>query len=382
MALDYLREKFTQRIKTELQTHLAQVDVKIDGTRPWDIQVYDQRFYLRLFRHGSLGLGESYIERWWECSHLEEFFTRILRGRLGENVFANSLDALWDLLRTQLVNLQTLSRSFQVAQQHYDLGNDLYRAMLDQRMNYSCGYWKTATTLEQAQEDKLDLICRKLQLEEGMTLLDIGCGWGSLMKYAAQNYGVSCVGLTISPKQLELGQQMCQGLPIKFLLQDYRKTQGCFDRIVSVGMFEHVGYKNYRILMEIVNSCLKEDGLFLLQTIGNTYSVTYTELWIEKYIFPNSMIPSIAQIATAAEHLLIIEDLHNFGQDYAPTLMAWLKNFQTNWQQLQPKYGDEFKRIWEYYLCSCAGAFRARHLQLWQIIFSKKGILDGYHSFR
>jgi cyclopropane-fatty-acyl-phospholipid synthase len=253
-----------------LQVLLAEVDVQINGTRPWDPQVHNQKFYQKILLLGSLGLGESYVDGWWECFQLDEFFTRILSGDLQKKLATNNIVSQWELIRARILNLQSLSRSFQVAREHYDLGNDLYQKMLDARLTYSCGYWKNATTLDEAQEAKLDLICRKLKLQKGMTLLDIGCGWGSLMKYAAQNYGVSCVGLTVSQEQIKLGKQLCQGLPIQFLLQDYRQIQGQFDRIASVGMFEHVGYKNYPIFMEVVNLCLKENGLFLLHTMGNS----------------------------------------------------------------------------------------------------------------
>jgi len=254
--------------------------------------------------------------------------------------------------------------------------------MLDSRMTYSCGYWKNASTLEEAQAAKLDLICKKLQLKPGMTLLDIGCGWGSLMKYAAEHYGVSCVGLTISREQIRLGEKLCEGLPVKFLLQDYREFEGQFDCIASVGMFEHVGYKNYRRFMEVVDRCLKADGLFLLHTIGNSESDTYGEVWVNKYIFPNGMLPSAAQISNAMDRLFVIEDWHNFGQYYDPTLMAWLQNFDQHWAQLRSKYGDRFYRMWKYYLCSMAGSFRARNVHLWQIVCSKNGVLGGYEPIR
>ena len=372
----------THKLKNLIGEHLAKVDVQIDGTRPWDIQVHNEKFYQRVILHGSLGLGESYVEGWWDCPQLDEFFTKILRGQIHEQVAANNPNALWEKFRTKFFNMQSLARSFQVGEHHYDLGNDLFLSMLDEYMTYSCGYWKDAQTLDEAQEAKLDLICRKLQLEKGMTVLDIGCGWGSLMKYAAEKYGVSCVGLTVSREQVKLGEQLCEGLPIEFVLQDYRKFEGKFDRVVSVGMFEHVGYKNYRAFMEVARRCLSDDGLFLLHTVGNVTSVTYTELWSHKYIFPNGVLPSIAQISSAAEYLFVIEDLHNFGPDYTPTLLTWLKNFEKNWETLKPKYGEDFYRVWHYFICSVAGAFRARHLQVWQIVMSKNGVFGGYQSIR
>jgi cyclopropane-fatty-acyl-phospholipid synthase len=214
-----------------------------------------------------------------------------------------------------------------------------------------------------------------------MTLLDIGCGWGSLMKYAAQKYEVSCLGLTVSKEQVALGEQLCEGLPVKFLLQDYRTFKGQFDRVASVGMFEHVGYKNYRPFMEMVNRCLEDNGLFLLHTMGNN-TPCYGDLWTNKYIFPNGTLPSIAQIATATEGLFVMEDWHNFGQDYDLTLLAVFEKFDKNWDKLKIKYGENFYKIWKYFLLSFTGGFRARYLQLWQIVFSKNGIIDGYQSVR
>ena len=371
-----------RQLKDLINFALAEVDIKINGDRPWDIQVHNENLYQRVVAQGSLGLGEAYVEGWWDCRQLDELFTRMLRGRIQDRIGSNNLGSWFIILSTKLWNLQNLSRSFQVGKQHYDLGNDLYQAMLDSSLTYSCGYWRDADNLEAAQEAKLDLICQKLQLQPGMTMLDIGCGWGSLMKYAAENYGVSCVGITISQEQLALGQRLCAGLPIKFLLQDYRQLEGNFDRLVSVGMFEHVGYKNYRRFVQVVEHCLKEDGLFLLHTIGNRYSVTYGERWSSKYIFPNGMLPSLAQIFRATEKLLVTEDVHNFGSDYDLTLMAWLENFESHWPQLKSKYGAQFYRHWKYYLCMMAGSFRGRNIQLWQIVFSKQGILGGYRSVR
>ena len=370
------------QLKNLINSALAEVDIQVNGDRPWDMKVLNENLYPRVIGQGSLGLGEAYVEGWWDCQQLDELFNKILKGRLQDHIGTNNLGSWFIIISTKLRNLQNLSRSFQVGEQHYDLGNDLYQAMLDSRLNYSCGYWREADNLEAAQEAKLNLICQKLQLKPGMTLLDIGCGWGGLIKYVAQNYGVSCVGITISQQQLQLGQQLCNGLPIKFLLQDYRKLQGKFDRVVSVGMFEHVGYKNYRQFMEVVECCLEDEGLFLLHTIGNRYSVTYGERWSSKYIFPNGMLPSLNQIFRATEKLFVTEDLHNFGSDYDLTLMAWLEKFEQNWPQLKSKYGEQFYRHWKYYLCMMAGSFRSRNIQLWQIVFAKQGMVGGYRSIR
>jgi cyclopropane-fatty-acyl-phospholipid synthase len=254
--------------------------------------------------------------------------------------------------------------------------------MLDTRMVYSCGYWKNATTLDAAQEAKLDLICKKIGLKKGMRVLDIGCGWGSFAKFAAERFKVSVVGVTVSKEQVTLAREFCKDLPVEIRLQDYRKMKESFDRIVSVGMFEHVGYKNYRTFFQVAHRCLKDGGLFLLHTIGGNFSVKGTDPWINKYIFPNSMLPSVAQISAAIESRFILEDWHGFGTDYDKTLMTWMQNFNTHWAELKQQHSERFYRMWKYYLLSSAGSFRARRNQLWQIVLSKHGVPGGYTSIR
>ena len=355
---------------------LERADIRVNGDRPWDIQIHDQSVPERAFAYGNLGLGEAYMDGDWDVERLDEFFFRILRARLQDQV--QPLRLIFHSLRARLLNLQSLRRARQVGEAHYDLGNDFYQAMLDRRMTYTCGYWKDASTLDEAQEAKLDLICRKLDLKPGMRVLDIGCGWGSFMQYAAEYYGVECVGLTISEEQVRLGRERCQGLPVEFRLQDYREIQETFDRVVSVGMFEHVGRKNHRTFMETVNRCLHDEGLALLHTIGKNRRNAPPDPWIDKYIFPNGDLPALGQIADAAEDLAIIEDVHNFGADYDHTLMAWHSNFETAWPQFRERYGERFRRMWRYYLLGCAGLFRAREAQLWQLVLSPRGQLGGY----
>jgi cyclopropane-fatty-acyl-phospholipid synthase len=260
-----------------------------------------------------------------------------------------------------------------VGDQHYDVGNDLYTRMLDSRMVYTCGYWRDAENLEEAQKAKLDLVCRKIGLEPGMKVLDLGCGWGSFAQYAAQNYGAEVTGLTVSRDQVKLGQEMCQGLPVDIRLQDYREISGTYDRVVSIGLLEHVGYKNYRDYMKVVDRSLKDDGIAFIHCIGSNKSATSGNAWTTKYIFPNSMLPSIAQLSRAMEGLFVLEDLHNIGEHYDPTLMAWSRNFEAAWPELKGKYSDRFYRMWRFYLLSSAGGFRGRNIQLWQMVMTKNG---------
>ena len=355
---------------------LEQADITINGTRPWDIQLLAPGVIERAFAQGNLGLGEAYMDGEWDVEQLDEFFYRLLRGRVAQHAKPHTL--IFHALRSRLLNRQNAKRAWQVGEVHYDLGNDFYAAMLDPRMTYTCGYWKNANNLVQAQEAKLDLICRKLQLQPGIRVLDIGCGWGSFMGYAAEYYHVNCVGVTISKEQAKWAQERYRGLPLEFRLQDYRDLNEKFDRIVSVGMFEHVGHKNYRTYMKVAHRCLHNDGLFLLHTIGKNRRRTTPDPWLDRYIFPNGELPAISQIDEALEDYFIVEDVHNFGADYDKTLMAWYDNVMNAWPDFSDRLGERFLRMWRYYLLSCAGAFRARNIQLWQWVLSKHGIPGGY----
>jgi cyclopropane-fatty-acyl-phospholipid synthase len=359
------------RAKERVQQILKGADIKIDGRKPWDIQVHDDHLYSQVLAGGSLAAGESYMDGWWDAQELDQFFTRIHESELHRKI--RSLDIIFLAVKGKLFNRQTKSKSKKVAQEHYDLGNDLYEAMLGKHMQYTCAYWKKAKTLDQAQEQKLDLICKKLYLKPGMTVLELGSGFGMLACYMAKHYKVKVVSYNISKEQIKYGRKFCKGLPVRFEERDYREAihEEQFDRVVSVGLCEHIGYKNYRSFMELAHAKLKDDGIFLLHTIGGNKSVTTTDPWIDRYIFPGGMIPSVEQLGTAMDDLWVMEDWHNFGPDYDRTLMAWMENFDKNWKRLRPKYGDKFYRMWKYYLLSCAGAFRARKLQLWQIVMTK-----------
>lgn len=371
-------DKIRTANKHKIQSLLESADIKINGNRPWDIQVLDERLYNRIVRHGSLGLGEAYMDGWWETDALDQFFYHSLNSGLEKNRTISPLDVL-GYLGSLLTNLQNPSRVYGNIKHHYDIGNDLYRAMLDKRMTYTCAYWDEARNLDEAQESKLEMVCRKLGLRQGQRILDIGCGWGSFAKYAAENYGVSVVGITISQEQAELGRNLCKGLPIEIRLQDYRQLNEKFDHVVSLGMMEHVGYKNYKTYMEMASRSLSDNGLFLIQTIGSNVSVLKTDPWIDKYIFPNSMLPSIKQIGKSIEGRFVMEDWHNFGPHYDKTLLAWFHNFDIHWDSLKSNYPEHFYRMWKYYLLSCAGAFRSRNIQLWQIVLSKHGLAEGFN---
>ena len=351
-------------------------DIRINGARPWDIQVHDQHFFSRVLASGTLGFGESYMDGWWDCEALDDMCCRAIRAGLDKR-FAFRLPNFWALLTALLANQQTLRRSRKVGRVHYDLSNDFFEAMLDPNMQYSCALFAEGDDLGSAQLRKLDWICERLRLRPGLRLLDIGCGWGGLARFAARHYGCQVVGITISREQFRYAQRWCRGSDVEIQLRDYRDFTGQFDRVVSVGMVEHVGYKNYRTYMRTAARSLAEDGLFLCQGICGNFSRVHADPWIERYIFPNSMLPSLAHLTRAAEGVFIVEDVKSIGTNYDPTLLAWEENFRRAWPRFADRYGERFRRMWRFYLLSCAGAFRARSLQVFSILFSKEGIVNG-----
>ncbi|MDP2685056.1 MAG: cyclopropane fatty acyl phospholipid synthase [bacterium] len=370
-------------LKDKVQKILDLAEVKINGNQPWDIKVHNYKFYARVLSEGSLGLGESYMDGWWDCESVDDFFYKILKAQLETKLSFIRLAPFY--LKAKLINLQTIRRSRLVGKTHYDIGNELYKFMLDKRMVYTCGYWKNADNLDQAQEDKLDLVCRKIRLTKGMSVLDIGCGWGSFAKFAAEKYGVRVVGITVSEKQVKLARELCHGLDVEIKLQDYRNVKEKFDRVISLGMFEHVGIKNHKTYMNMVANALKKNGLSMLHTIGKNYSHDYTDPWISTYIFPNSVIPSAKHITSSSEKFFVIEDWHNFGMDYDKTLKEWRKNFINNWgmiKQSSSRYNERFFRMWTYYLSCSMATFRVKKNHLWQIVFSKIGNENSYQSIR
>lgn len=361
---------------------LEKADVAVDGDRPWDLKVRDDRFFDRVLAGGSLALGETYMDGWWDVERLDEFFFRVRRARVDREI-RGDWRTLWLSLKARFLNLQSRRRAPEVAERHYDLGNDLFEAMLDPRMVYTCAYWKDADDLAAAQVAKMDLVCRKLGVEPGDRVLDIGCGFGSFARYAAEEYGAEVVGISLSKGQTAWAREnLPPDLPIEIRIQDYREVEGTFDHVASIGMFEAVGWRNYRAYMEAVHRALESGGRFVIQTFGRGRSVKRSEPWFDRYIFPNGMIPSVEQIGKAVEGLFVMEDWHNFGADYDRTLMAWHANVEAAWERLPDVYDERFRRMWRYYLLSLAGAFRARTIQLWQIVLSPRGELGGYPTVR
>lgn len=367
--------------KEIIESILKYADVTIDGDKDYDIKVYNEDVYSRVLQQGALGLGESYMDGWWDSPHLDQFFHRVLEADLEDRV-KDKWNILLGIAKNYVLNAGKKSKAFKIGEKHYDIGNDLYKIMLDKRLVYTCGYWKNAKNLDEAQEAKLDLVCKKIGLKAGQSVLDIGSGWGSFIKFAAEKYGANATGITVSKEQKKLADILCKGLNAETELLDYRDLNEKYDHIVSLGMFEHVGYKNYRTFMKIAHHSLSNDGLFLLHTIGGNNSTTGVDPWMGKYIFPGGMIPSIKQIGKSIEGLFVMEDWHNLSTDYDKTLMEWYKNFDDNWDKIKNNYDEKFYRMWKYYLLLCAASFRVRDNQLWQIVLSKKGVPGGYESIR
>ena len=353
---------------------LAGAGVRLDGPEPWDPQILDDRLYERVLHDGTLGFAEGYVDGWWECARIDQLVERLMRARVDEHVKDNWVLVAY-ALRTRLLNLQR-TRAFEVAG-HYDLGNDLYEAMLGDRMMYTCAYWHGpgARDLDTAQEAKLDLVCRKLDLRPGMRVLELGCGWGGFASFAAERYGVRVTGVTVSKEQIAWAEARYPHLRdrIDLRLDDYRRAHGQYDAVVSIGLMEHVGPKNYRGYMELASRCLAPGGVAFVHTIGGNRPRTQIDPFFHKYIFPNAVLPSLSGLTAAMDELFVVEDVHNIGPHYDRTLMAWHARFADAWPRLRARYGEPFRRMWRYYLLSCAALFRMRYLQLFQIVMTREG---------
>lgn len=366
----------TRPFRDQLQDLLERAAATLDGPNDCDPVIHDERFFARVLSQGSLGLGDSYVEGWWDCERIDELIHRIKRARLDRDVHARP--SLPTLLRARWADLRSRQHAYRIGAFHYDLGNDLFEAMLDRRMIYTGALWDRAHDLDTAQEHKLERVARKLQLRPGQRVLDIGCGWGGTARFLSERYGVSVVGITVSAEQQRHAEALCRGLPVEIRRQDYRDVHDRFDRILSLGMIEHVGHRRLPTYFDVVRRCLRSDGLFVLQSIGASDASGGSDPWIARHIFPESALPTAGKLAGGFEDRMVLEHWENFGADYDRTLMAWHTNFERAWPSLRARYGEPFRRKWRYYLLACAGAFRARSVQLWQLVFARDGVAGGY----
>jgi cyclopropane-fatty-acyl-phospholipid synthase len=283
--------------------------------------------------------------------------------------------------RNVLINTQIGKRAFQVGHKHYDLGNDMYQLMLGESMGYSSALFNGPNqSLTGAQYNKFDTLCKKLKLQPGMKVLEICAGWGTFARHAAAHYGVEVVGLTVSKEQKAFAEKRCEGLPVKFILVDYRKLprahDNTYDRVVSIEMIEAVGKKNMRGYFSVINRVLKLDGLAGLQAIVGSGK---DDAFLSTRIFPNGHVPSLTEIARGTDGLLRLIDWHSFGSNYDRTLLAWDANFRKHWNKIknltnsagEQLYDEAFYRMWRYYLLVCAASFRIGFNDVAQLVFAK-----------
>lgn len=354
---------------------LESAGIQANGTETWDPRINDQRFWNRVAMDGMLGLGDSYVDRWWDSDDIPEFFNRAIRGRLLVWT-SRSHHAILKRIRDWAFNPQNPRRAVANVKAHYTERDELVLGMLGPWNAYSCAFFEDpehpAEGLAVAEARKLELICRKLSLNSSDRFLDIGCGWGSLLGYAQKHYGVKGDGITPAPNQAAFVSRT-YGLTV--YERDYRRIDTHYDRIASVGMYEHVGPKNARTYMETVNRSLNKNGLFLLHFFGRpSADIPLLDTWTDRYIFPGAYLPTSAETHAAAEGLLEIVHQDEWGRHYDPTLCAWERNFEEYAVREGLKERNQaLYRMWRYYLLSAAGAFRSGDIALWQMVFKKRG---------
>mmetsp|Transcript_37565 Transcript_37565/g.87936 ORF Transcript_37565/g.87936 Transcript_37565/m.87936 type:complete len:496 (+) Transcript_37565:76-1563(+) len=354
------------------------------------VKITDDSAWWDIIIRGNLGIAEAWMHGKAEVEPLPMFIkllngtsigTRRTQGSDFLSTFVNVIAAPLGMA-AQTINQQTRKLSKRVAEVHYDAGNDLYEKMLGPSMSYTCAYWKDANNLDEAQTAKFNLIFRKLQLppSEHMKVADLGMGWGTLASYVHRESQGSAevIGVSLSKEQVSWAQANLQKPGLRFIWQDYREIcedpaqMGTFDRVYSVGMLEHVGYKNHAGFFKCIKALLKPDGLAVVHSIGEPDFVPVSDAFLDKYIFPGAVIPTLSSLTANFEKDFILEDFHNFGHDYAKTLAAWSVNAEEFFRENPTAYSEEFKRMWRYYLQMCEALFELRINQLWQFVLSPR----------
>jgi cyclopropane-fatty-acyl-phospholipid synthase len=360
-----------------------------------DITVHDDSFYNDLLKYKTLGFGESFMSAKIETPNLESLCIKLQRLNVLSIMDYLKILSFWNYLYLifyvfwkiynfilfNITNFNTILRSKKVAKVHYNLPDVLYTHMLDPTMLYSCGYFKDTNNLETAQTQKADLIITKLHISDGDEILEIGCGWGFIAaRIANANRNVNVTAITISSEQIKYCNQKYKLPNLRFILIDYRQIpENSFNKIYSVGMFEHVGAKNYKDFFNITYKLLKDDGIMLLHTICKSKYNPISDPWFEKYIFPGGYLPSVAEISRNIELTnYSFADLQEFGYYYATTLQCWLDNFENTYSQFSHLFDDKFKRMWKLYLIFSKVGFNSGHIKLHQFVFTKSAV-GVYH---
>mmetsp|Transcript_2643 Transcript_2643/g.5371 ORF Transcript_2643/g.5371 Transcript_2643/m.5371 type:complete len:414 (+) Transcript_2643:74-1315(+) len=368
---------------------LARYIVKVGGISDslYDhVEFHDPTAWYDIITQGNLGVAESYMHGKIKVDPLPFFLTLLNGTALGTRrkegsdymVFFMDMINLPTALAGRLFNQQTRERSTRVTKQHYDAGNDLYERMLGPSMSYTCAYWRNATTLDEAQTNKFDLIRRKLELQDGMKVADLGMGWGTAAAYMHKHGRVEVTGVSLSEEQVKWAQANLAKTGLKFVWEDYRDhcenpaNVGTYDRVYSIGMLEHVGFKNHATLFKCIKRLLKPDGLAVVHTIGEPDFLPNSDPFLDKYIFPGAVIPALSSVSAAIENDFILEDFQNFGYDYAKTLAVWAVNSEAFFRDNPTAYTPEFQRMWDYYLKMCEALFELRINQLWHFVLSPR----------
>jgi len=363
-----------------MSAHVIAPEPAREAPHLWGLKIDDASVRRGIARGGIVALGEAYERSEWDCDDLESFMYRVFTSappRLSRAAWARLILAALD---QRLFNRQRGRGAFDIGMKHYDLGNALFSSMLDESMSYTSGYWARAQTLAEAQEAKLDLICKKLNLQRGQRVLDIGCGWGNFAQFAATRYGARVTGVTVSKEQAALAREHCQGLPVDIRMQDYRAVEGTFDHVVSIEMIEAVGRKNIPAFYKTVDRVLADGGRSVIQAIsGDTLSRTSDRgldqyiLWLLRYIFPDGYLPKARELIPSRGTNLQVDGWQRLTDDYPQTLRAWARRFNDNWDRLKDSYDEAFRRRWNFYLFGCAAAFRAGLVNVSQVVYRKHG---------
>ena len=342
-----------------------------------EIIIKNDIFFNKLLDRGELGLAESYMDGDWESNDLGNLLKKLMfyQDILESKAKYQTINFLYlKIFSTyeSFFNTNTLIKSPENIQKHYDVGNDLYNKMLGTTMQYTCAYFnKDDMTLDEAQESKMDLIAKKLDLKEGMDVIDIGCGFGSMANYLAKKYKVKVTGVTLSPEQKNFSDEYFGNENVSIEVKDYRLVRGKFDRVYSVGMFEHIGSKNYKEYFDKCYDLLKDDGIMFCHTMGiSRPNYHQNEYFASKYIFPEGELPDMLNLTEGYSEKWRLEDFQNIGISYSKTFDAWRENIG-NWETLEG-YDERFKRMWEYYLHLFAENFRCQNFLLFQNVFTKK----------